>query len=115
MKKKKKEDPFKYRVDISWSDEDQCYVARIPELRGCVTDGATIEEAAHNAKEAVAVYLETLATQKKELPPALSERKFSGKLPLRISPDLHRDLMARALSEDLSLNQYIEKKLKKAV
>lgn len=43
------------------------------------------------------------------------ERKFSGKVPLRISPDLHRDLTARAMTEALSLNQFIERKLKKAI
>ena len=111
MKKK----PLKYRVDIAWSDEDKCYVARMPELPGCVTDGVSIEEAAVNAEEAIAVYLETLDEQKRPYPPALSERKFSGRVPLRISPDLHRDLTARAMTEDLSLNQFIERKLKKAI
>ncbi len=113
--KHKRKPPFKYRVDIAWSDDDQCYVARVPELPGCVTDGTSIEEAAIHAKEAVTVYLETLDDQKRPHPPALSERKFSGKVPLRISPDLHRDLTARAMTEDLSLNQFIERKLKKAI
>ncbi|MGK5085990.1 type II toxin-antitoxin system HicB family antitoxin [Bdellovibrionota bacterium FG-2] len=107
--------PFKYRVDIAWSDADKCYVARVPELPGCVTDGNSIEEAAVHAEEAIAVYMETLDDQKKPYPPALSERKFSGKVPLRISQDLHRDLTARAMSEDLSLNQFIERKLKKEI
>jgi antitoxin HicB len=112
--KRKQAKPLKYRVDIAWSDEDGCYVARVPELLGCVTDGATIQEAAANATEAIAVYLETLDAQGRPRPPALSERRFSGKVPLRISPELHRDLTAGAMIEDLSLNQFIERKLKKA-
>jgi predicted RNase H-like HicB family nuclease len=115
MKRKQAAKPVKYRVDIAWSDEDSCYVARVPELLGCVTDGATIEEAAANAAEAIEVYLETLDVQGKPRPPALSERRFSGKVPLRISPELHKDLTARAMIEDLSLNQFIERKLKKAI
>lgn len=115
MKRKRIAKPFKYRVDIAWSDDDNCYVARVPELPGCVTDGATIEEAASNATEAIEIFLETLDVQGKPRPAALSERKFSGKVPLRISPDLHRDLTARAMVEDLSLNQFIERKLKKAI
>lgn len=115
MRRKHATKPLKYRVDISWSDEDECYVARVPELLGCVTDGATIEEAAANATEAISVYLETLDVQGKPRPPALSGRHFSGKVPLRISPELHKDLTARAMIEDLSLNQFIERKLKKAI
>jgi antitoxin HicB len=115
MKRKQVNKPVKYRVDIAWSDEDGCYVVRVPELPGCVTDGPTIEEAASNAAEAIAVFLETLDAQGKPRPPALSERSFSGKVPLRISSELHRDLTARAMVEDLSLNQFIERKLKKAI
>lgn len=115
MKRRPAGKPFKYRVDIAWSDEDECYVVRVPELPGCVTDGATIEEAASNAMEAITVFLETLDTQGRPRPPALSGRSFSGKVPLRISPELHRDLTARAMIEDLSLNQFIERKLKKAI
>jgi predicted RNase H-like HicB family nuclease len=113
--KNKKRKPLKYRVDIAWSEEDKCYIARVPELPGCVTDGASIEQAAAHAEEAIEVYLETLSDQKRPHPPALSERTFSGKIPLRITPALHRDLTARAMTEDLSLNQFIERKLKKAV
>lgn len=113
--RRRRSKPLRYRVDIAWSDEDRCYVARVPELPGCVTDGDSIEDAAANAQEAIAVYLETLDAQKRPYPPALSERTFSGKVPLRISPDLHRDLTARAMTEDLSLNQFIERKLKKAI
>ncbi len=113
--KHKRAKPFKYRVDIAWSDKDGCYVVRVPELPGCVTDGATLEKAAANATEAIEVFLETLDVQGRQHPPALSDRNFSGKVPLRISPELHRDLTARAMIEDLSLNQFIERKLKKVV
>ena len=115
MKRNATKRPFKYRVDIAWSDEDDCYIARVPELPGCVTDGNTIEEAASHAKDAIEVYLETLDSQKRPHPPALGDRSFSGKIPLRITPELHRDLTARAMLEDLSLNQFIERKLKKAI
>ena len=49
---KLKKNPIKYKVDISWSDEDRCYIARVPEVPGCVTDGSTLEEAAIHVKEA---------------------------------------------------------------
>ena len=71
--------PFKYRVDIAWSDEDKCYIARVPELPGCVTDGSSLEEAAAHVKEAIAVYLETLDDQKRPHPPLFPSASFRGR------------------------------------
>jgi len=104
-----------YRVNIDWSDEDKCFIARVPELPGCSTDGKTYIEAAKNIEEAIAAYLLTLKDLGKELPLAISERSFSGKIPLRIDPELHRDATAKAMIENLSLNQFIEKTLKKVI
>lgn len=39
-------------------DENEVYVAHVPELPGCHTEGDTIEEVLHNIKEAVELYLE---------------------------------------------------------
>ena len=35
----------KYEVIIYWSDEDDAFVAEVPELAGCMADGATHQEA----------------------------------------------------------------------
>lgn len=32
---------FRYAVNIYWSDEGQAFIAEVPELPGCVADGAT--------------------------------------------------------------------------
>ena len=111
----KKKEPIKYRIDISWSDEDRCYIARVPELSGCVADGVTIEEAAANAKDAIQSYLESLDEQGRPLPGPIAAKKFSGKIPLRIDPELHRELAIHAHSDGESLNKFIEKKLKKVI
>ena len=50
------------------------YFAQIPELKGCVTQGKTYEEALFNIQEAAELYLESL--QKEELK-ALQKRKVS--------------------------------------
>ncbi len=112
---KSKKTPIKYRVDISWSDEDRCYVARVPELPGCVTDGSTLEEAALHAQEAIQSYLASLDERGKPFPNPIASKKFSGKIPLRIAPELHRELAIRANVDGESLNKFIERKLKKVV
>lgn len=109
----RKYSPIRYKIDISWSDEDKCYLARVPELPGCATDGASIEEAAANAHEAIEAYVESLDAKGLPLPPALGAKRFSGKIPLRIDPALHRNLAIRASCEGESLNQFLEKRLKK--
>lgn len=101
----------KYRVEITWSEDDGCYVARVPELPGCMTDGATLSDVASNADEAIRSYIGALKKEGRPVPVPLAERSFSGKIPLRIDPRLHRDLALKAELEDMSLNKYIEEKL----
>ena len=98
---------FRYTVNIAWSPEDNCFVARVPELKGCVTDGETYEEAARNAQEAIESYVEALVAEKTPVPVPISEQEFSGKLNVRLGPDLHRDVAVRAASEGKSINDIL--------
>ena len=41
---------YRYEVIIYWSDEDQAFVAEVPELPGCAADGATYAEAIGNVE-----------------------------------------------------------------
>jgi len=50
---------MRYRVLIQ-RDEDGAFVAEVPALPGCITQGKTREEALRNAQEAVQAYLESL-------------------------------------------------------
>ncbi len=48
-----------YSILIQWSDEDECYVASLPEFGAYAsTHGATYEEALHNASEALTLLVE---------------------------------------------------------
>ena len=51
----------RYEIIIYWSDEDQAYIAEVPELPGCMADGLTYQEAISKAE---VVMLEWLATAK---------------------------------------------------
>jgi predicted RNase H-like HicB family nuclease len=50
---------LKYRVIIE-KDEDNMYVAKVPDLPGCATEGRTRKELMKNVKEAIQAYLEAL-------------------------------------------------------
>ena len=49
---------FKYEIIIYWSEEDQAFVAEVPELPGCAAHGSTQEAALASAQEAIALWLE---------------------------------------------------------
>ena len=52
-------DAFRYEVIIYWSNEDQSFIAEIPELAGCAADGSTYQEAMANAEIVVQEWIET--------------------------------------------------------
>jgi predicted RNase H-like HicB family nuclease len=47
-------------------DETSGYVAFVPALPGCHTQGDTLEELMKNIKEAIELYMETLTKEEKE-------------------------------------------------
>ncbi len=48
-----------YEIVLYWSEEDQSFIAEVPELPGCAADGPTRQEAAANAEQVIAEWLET--------------------------------------------------------
>ena len=61
------EQNMKYTVILEKGRESG-YVAQVPALRGCVSQGATKQEAIANVKEAIEAYLEALAEDDLPLP-----------------------------------------------
>jgi len=49
----------KYEIIIYWSDEDNAYIAEVPELPGCAADGKTYREALSNLEIVVKEWIET--------------------------------------------------------
>jgi predicted RNase H-like HicB family nuclease len=58
---------MKFRVMIQ-RDEDGVYVAEVPSLPGCVSQGTTRPEALDNVREAIALYLESLKAHGDPIP-----------------------------------------------
>ncbi|MEO6337203.1 MAG: type II toxin-antitoxin system HicB family antitoxin [Verrucomicrobiota bacterium] len=49
----------KYELIIYWSERDKAFLVEVPELPGCMADGATREDALQNAQEVINQWIET--------------------------------------------------------
>jgi predicted RNase H-like HicB family nuclease len=74
----------KFRVVLQ-SDEDGVIVAEVPALPGCISQGATREEAVDNIREAIAGYLDSLKAHGDPIPLPIDE-EGSGSLDLSALP-----------------------------
>jgi predicted RNase H-like HicB family nuclease len=63
---------MKFRVVIE-PDEDGIFVAEVPALPGCISEGRTRNEAIENIKDAIAAYFESLKIHSEPIPPPISE------------------------------------------
>ncbi|MDQ3812858.1 MAG: type II toxin-antitoxin system HicB family antitoxin [Armatimonadota bacterium] len=63
---------MKYRVLVE-PDEDGVYIAEVPALPGCISQGQTRAEALENIQEAIAAYLESLQAHGEPIPPSIAE------------------------------------------
>ena len=48
-----------YEIILYWSEEDQAFIAEVPELPGCAADGETYPEALHNVEIIMQQLIET--------------------------------------------------------
>jgi len=58
----------KYELIVYWSEEDQAYLAEVPELLGCMADGASYEEALKNVQVIISEWIETAKAEGREVP-----------------------------------------------
>ena len=59
---------FKYEIIIYWSDEDDAYIAEVPELSGCMADGKTYNEVLKNITQIIEEWMETAREFDREIP-----------------------------------------------
>ena len=59
---------YKYEIILYWSNEDECYIAEVPELSGCMADGETMAEALENINTVIADWIETAEMLGRDIP-----------------------------------------------
>jgi predicted HicB family RNase H-like nuclease len=92
-----------YAKIVEWSEEDGCYIGRVPALSYGGVHGKdrtkVFTQTCRVAEEIVAIHL----ADGRKLP-SPSPRKYSGKFILRVSPGLHEALALKAEQKGVSLN-----------
>lgn len=87
--------------------DDGVFAGRVARLRDLITfEGASVAEVEHAFRDSVDDYLAFCAE-----PP---DRSYSGKIPLRVSPDTHRRAAMLAHASGMSLNQWIARRIETA-
>lgn len=66
-----------YEVIIYWSTEDNCFIAEVPELHGCMADGASYEEVLSNIKMVINEWIETAKELGREIPKPKGKLMFA--------------------------------------
>ncbi len=59
---------WKYEIIIYWSEEDQAYIAEVPELPGCAADGKTYKQAVANVEVIIQEWVETATKLGRAIP-----------------------------------------------
>lgn len=68
---------YKYEVIIYWSEEDQSFIAEVPELPGCAADGATYEEVLNNLETIIEEWIDTARELGRPIPKAKGRLIFA--------------------------------------
>jgi len=68
---------YRYEVIIYWSEEDQAYIAEVPELAGCMADGKTYNDALNNVQTVIDEWIETATDLRRPIPHAKGKLAFA--------------------------------------
>ncbi len=59
---------MRYELIIYWSKADKCFIAEVPELPGCMADGATYEKAVASAQVVIQEWIDTARSLGRPIP-----------------------------------------------
>jgi predicted HicB family RNase H-like nuclease len=99
-----------YAGHVEFDDETGIFHGEVLDLRDLITfQGKSVEEIERAFQESIDDYLEFCKERHEE-----PDKPFSGRLMVRLPPDVHRKAYVSARREGKSLNQWIAEKLEKA-
>src|SRR5262249_21613691 len=83
------------------------FVAKHPDLEGCLAQGETADEAVAALADARRLWVQTRLDDGLPIPEPMDEEEYSGRFVLRLSRHLHARLARRAAKDGVSLNHYV--------
>ncbi|PNH19115.1 antitoxin HicB [Lachnospiraceae bacterium] len=95
-----------YRLEILPDPDESGYVARYPDLPGCLTVGDSMESVAKNAEDAKKEWIAAAIEGGVAIAEPVNMEGYSGQFKLRIPKSLHRRLAEHSKEEGVSMNQY---------
>jgi antitoxin HicB len=98
--------PYPFTVRPLGAEDGGGYLVEFPDLPGCMADGATVDEAVNEARDALRSWIDTMRELGRPIPPppAEDDKRYSGRWLMRVPRSLHRRLAERAREEGVSLN-----------
>ncbi len=97
-----------YIGHVQYDEDAKVFHGEIINTRAVITfQGTSVEEIEKEFRNSVDDYLEWCTERGKE-----PEKPYSGKFNLRISPELHRQIVIASKKKNMSLNRYVEKALR---
>jgi predicted HicB family RNase H-like nuclease len=102
---------LKYEYRIAWEPADELYVAHIAEWHSLAAHAADPDDAIRELREVVAFAIEDCEERGEDYPQPHALKDYSGKLVVRMTPTLHRELAMAAENLGTSLNNYIVQRL----
>ena len=103
-----------YTIELIPEPEGGWCVA-IKELPGCLSEGDTVDESIDMIHDAMRGWLEISLEEGHEIPEPKFDEEYSGKFVVRLPRSLHRQLAETAEREGVSLNQFVNVALARAV
>lgn len=104
-----------YLKIVEWSEKDHCYVGTAPGLIIGGVHGKSQKKVFDELCEAVEEAIQILQKEGRPLPAATANKKYSGKIALRIPPQLHKTLAMKAFQDGESVNKLIQHELEEAI
>lgn len=102
-----------YQYQVSFSEEDVCFIATVSEFPYLSADGATQAAALQELRMVVADAVSILVSEEKTIPDPISEKEYKGNISLRLLPETHRQLAEKARIAGCSLNQFLTSLIEK--
>src|SRR5439155_22024804 len=88
---------IKYKIVIYWSEQDKAFLAEVPELPGCMADGASYEEVLANVQEVMRLWIVTAKDLGWPIPQPAEQKRM-------ILPNADRAVVEMAKLRDYCLN-----------